>query len=232
MDVSVEKPLATARGTVEVDVYAEEHVKGRRYVLLVECKHWKAAVPQTVIHSFRTVVAETGANVGYVVSSGGFQSGAFSAAELTNLRLVTWEQFQADFEEAWLEHYLLPMIDERLATLIRYTEPLMPTSFTQVDDAGVERLKALLARHDQFGWFVTRFTPIGADIHREVPELPVRDRFAQLSASVPAAVLDATGYREFAEAAIQHGEHAIEEFQDALRAGGVDVPGAGGSAKA
>jgi restriction system protein len=191
---------------------------------MAECKHWNSAVPQTVIHSFRTVVAETGANVGYVVSSGGFQSGAFTAAELTNLRLVTWPEFQAEFEKAWLEHYLLPLVDERMAVLIRYTEPLVPASFTKVDDAGVERLKALLARHDQFGWFVTRFTPIGADIYREVPSLPVRDRFPELAESVPDAVLDATGYREFAKAVIEHGESAIEEFQAVLRAGGVDVP--------
>ena len=153
-----------------------------------------------------------------------FQTGAFTAAELTNLRLVTWEEFQGDLEEAWLEHCLLPLINERLAVLIRYTEPLVPRSFTEVDDAGVERIKGLLARHDEFGWFVTHFTPIGVGVYGKLPRLPLRDAFPELGANVPAAVLDATGYREFAEAAIEHGEDAIEEFQDALRAGGVEVP--------
>jgi len=95
----VEKTLATVRGNTSVDIYAEETVKGRKYVILSECKHWTAAVPQQVIHAFRTTVADVGANVGYVIASNGFQSGAFAASELTNLEL-TWEQFQAAFEES------------------------------------------------------------------------------------------------------------------------------------
>jgi len=36
----------------------------------------------------------------------GFQSGSFSAAELTNVELVTWEQFQEQFEETWYDEWL------------------------------------------------------------------------------------------------------------------------------
>lgn len=97
MAVETEKTVQTARGHVEVDVHAEDRLRGRRYVVAVECKHWRARVPQTVIHAFRTVVSEMGANAGYLVSSSGFQSGAMTAAELTNVRLVTWEEFQAEF---------------------------------------------------------------------------------------------------------------------------------------
>src|SRR5437763_917821 len=108
--VEVEKLLHTVRGDVAVDVYAEETVKGRRYTILCECKHWKAHVPQTVIHAFRTVVADSGGNLGYIVSSGGFQSGAFTATELSNLQLVTCEEFQKEFTESWFEHYLLAFV--------------------------------------------------------------------------------------------------------------------------
>jgi restriction system protein len=71
------------RGTAEIDVYATETVDGRSYTILVECKNWTARVPQAVIHGFRTVVADSGANLGYIVSAAGFQSGALTAAELT-----------------------------------------------------------------------------------------------------------------------------------------------------
>jgi hypothetical protein len=85
--VEVEKQIATVRGNVEIDVYAEETVRGRRYVILCECKFWKAAIPQHVIHGFRTVVADTGAHKGYIISIKGFQAGSYSAADLTNVEL-------------------------------------------------------------------------------------------------------------------------------------------------
>src|SRR4051794_18349245 len=97
--VEVEKTVRSVRGFVEIDVYGEEDINGRKHKIACECKHWQANVPQAVIHSFRTVVADIGANVGYLISSGGFQSGSFTAAELTNLELFTWEQFQDAFCE-------------------------------------------------------------------------------------------------------------------------------------
>jgi restriction system protein len=87
--VEVEKKVTTVRGEVEIDVYAEETVKGRKYTILCECKHWASRVPQSVIHSFRTTVADIGANVGYVISTSGFQAGAYAASELTNFNSRT-----------------------------------------------------------------------------------------------------------------------------------------------
>lgn len=222
--VEVEKVLAVARGSVEVDVYAEETVRGRRSVIVVECKHWASAIPQTVIHAFRTVVAESGANVGYLVSKAGFQSGALTAAELTNLRLLTWEEFQLEFESLWIENYMLPTVDERLATLIRYTEPIVPRSFIEVDEEAAEKLKVLIERHRPFSGLLLRFTPIMAEWRRGIPNLPLRARFANLEGKVPDAILDAVGYRELLDALLEHGEAATQQFQDALRAGGANIP--------
>ncbi|HYA43823.1 MAG TPA: restriction endonuclease [Syntrophobacteraceae bacterium] len=83
-EVEVEKLVSTARGTVKLDVYAEEVVKGRKYSIVCECKYWKRKVPQTIIHAFRTVVADIGANIAYIISLKGFQSGSMSAPELTS----------------------------------------------------------------------------------------------------------------------------------------------------
>src|SRR5215510_13924373 len=100
--VEIEKTVKTVRGNVELDVYAKETVDGRRYSIICECKRWSSRVPQEVIHGFRTVVSDIGANIGYIVSMRGFQSGAFKASELTNIELVTWEEFQSVFEQSWL----------------------------------------------------------------------------------------------------------------------------------
>jgi len=61
--------------------------------MLVECKYWKRPIPQTVVHAFRTVVADSGANVGLIVSLNGFQAGADSAALLSNVHLIDWYIF-------------------------------------------------------------------------------------------------------------------------------------------
>ena len=73
--VETEKTVKTSRGKVELDVYAEEEIKGRKYSIVCECKYWKKKIPQSVIHSFRTVVADLGANIGYIISLKGFRSG-------------------------------------------------------------------------------------------------------------------------------------------------------------
>jgi len=44
------------------------------------------------VHGVRTVMQDVGANVGYIISTGGFQKGAYAAAAATNVELVTWEQ--------------------------------------------------------------------------------------------------------------------------------------------
>jgi hypothetical protein len=100
--VEVEKPIETVRGEVVVDVFAEETVKGRRLATLVECKNWASRVPKQAIHAFRTVVAGSGAHVGYIVSSEGFQSGAFAAADLTNLRLKNGLSFKVTLKRPGL----------------------------------------------------------------------------------------------------------------------------------
>src|SRR6476660_968508 len=47
--------LQTVRGQVDVDVYAVDVAVSPPALTLFECKHWKRAVPQTVVHAFRTV---------------------------------------------------------------------------------------------------------------------------------------------------------------------------------
>lgn len=105
-------------------MYAEEVNKGRLGILLFECKNWRTRILQEKVHAFRTVVTETGANVGYIVSAAGFQKGAYLAAENSNVRLVTWDEFQAEFEQLWIERHLLPTVADRLDPLLTYTEPL------------------------------------------------------------------------------------------------------------
>ena len=212
--VEIERTLQTVRGVTEVDVYAEEVVRGRKSIILCECKHWKARVPQNVVHGFRTTMADTGANAGYIVSSSGFQAGAFAAVEATNVQLLTWSGFQAEFEHQWIEAHLVPEVGKRFDEFLRWTEPLPPT-------AG----RPLAAHEAQVFWDLWRsFQPIvgllmpfapwmrlmGHDL--EYPSLPLRgDRFALL----PEDLLQARGYRQLFDRVEVHAKAAVATLKAA-----------------
>ncbi|MDM7860559.1 restriction endonuclease [Alteromonas sp. ASW11-36] len=215
--VEVEKIIDTARGKVEIDVYAEEKVKGRKYTILCECKHWKGRVPQNVIHGFRTVTADIGANVSYLISLNGFQVGAFSAAKHTNTKLVTWEEFQNHFEQSWFDEYLSPNIAKKLNAIMTYSEPLLPSWFAALPEAKKAEYVTLKNKYDLFGALVMEFTPYARmfeDTKR--PSLPLIKRLdlpPSLLATIPTEILEAISYREFFESCLDYGLTAIEEFR-------------------
>ena len=85
LNAEIGKTFKTPRGNVEIDVFAvdENSVDKIRYI--VECKNWNQPIPQTVIHAFTTVMHEIGANIGFVISKQGLQSGAESYTQRTNI---------------------------------------------------------------------------------------------------------------------------------------------------
>jgi hypothetical protein len=99
-EVSKEVELA-GRGKKEVDVFVTDTHASYNKVYLVECKHWESRVPQEVVHSFKTVMEETGANTGFIVSKVGFQSGAHDAARFTNIKLLTFDELQHLYGNEW-----------------------------------------------------------------------------------------------------------------------------------
>lgn len=215
-DVEVEKKTPAVRGAVELDVYAEETVRGRKYAIACECKYWKSRIPQNVVHGFRTVVQDIGANIGYIISMEGFQSGAVSASDLTNLKLVTWEEFQDIFEESWFEEYFTKQIDQRLGGLMTYSEPFLPPWFGNMSEEDKSIYISLKEKYDLFGMLMQSLGPYSRMFRREpLPTLPLRARLTEdaLLRTVPDHILDETAYREFLEASVAYGESALAEFR-------------------
>lgn len=99
---SVEKSIKTVRGDVEIDVFSEKEI-GFKTIILCECKYWKSKVTQTVVHSFRTVVNDSGASYGIIISKSGFQKGAYFAALNSNISLFSFEEFQEKFLKDWFQ---------------------------------------------------------------------------------------------------------------------------------
>lgn len=98
---TVGKRIKLVRGDKEIDVAVEDAHIAPPSRCLCECKYWNKAIPQEVIHSFRTVVADYGAHRGFIISIAGFQAGAHKAVENTNISLVTFAQLQEIFFDRW-----------------------------------------------------------------------------------------------------------------------------------
>ena len=115
--------IATARGTVNIDVFAQDYKSTPAVEYLIECKYWNTEIPQTVIHSFRTVVNDYGAQYGLIIAKKGFQSGAYEAIKNTNIRLLSWQEFLLLFEERWLKNKVIGLY-KLMKPLEIYTDPL------------------------------------------------------------------------------------------------------------
>jgi restriction system protein len=216
MHAEIEKTVTLVRDVADVDVVAVETVNGRTNTIFCECKRWKSSIPKNVVHGFRTVVQDGGANVGYIITSSGFQRGAYAAADLTNLRLVTWPEFQAEFETLWIENYLRPEVTRRLDDLMELVEPLPPRGFKELTAPARARYVELRDKYWELGATAMLFTTYLKMIRPEVPNLPLQDRVSSSTTGMPDALLTATAYRDFLDILLPLGEQATEELKAAL----------------
>jgi restriction system protein len=116
----------------------------------------------TNIHAFRSVVNDLGANIGYIISLRGFQSGAFKSSKLTNVELVTWEEFQQRFFESWYEEYFAPEVARQLDEVLTYSEPVIVKWARWLDKMSDDDKREFLALKDQydiFGYLMMTYTP-------------------------------------------------------------------------
>lgn len=131
-ETEIEKTIKLVRGKKSIDVYALDKTQKPQIIYLCECKYWKKKVPQDVVHSFRTVVNDYGANFGIIISSMGFQSGAIIAAFRTNIKLLDWYGFQEIFFDRWITNTIKYIMDKKYP-LIYYTEPMNSGLFKEAE---------------------------------------------------------------------------------------------------
>ncbi len=132
-EAHVDYNIKTPRGSVDIDVFAIEKTSVNRNRYIVECKYWKSKIPQTVIHSFTTVMGETGGNVGYIISKKGTQSGGLDYTNSTNIKALTFDEFQKMYFEVWFVNYFIPTVKAVSEHLSDYTEPINSRRFRHMD---------------------------------------------------------------------------------------------------
>lgn len=208
--------VKTVRGTVEIDVLATETVQGREYKTLIECKNWTARVPQNVVHGFRAVIADIGANAGYIVSRAGFQAGAYEAAANTNVKLLSWTEFQSVFEDQWYWAHFTEQVRDVLDPLCEYLEPLpaMIHWDSYLTEAEINRLKEMYHQHFSLGAVIMMMQPHMALLpgrNLKVP-LPLGKR-TQDYGDLPSSLTSCVAYREFFDELVKHSLPILAEFQ-------------------
>ena len=207
------KRITTARGTVNIDVYAEDSSSQPSTTYICECKHWKSNVPKTVVHALRSVVQDYGANWGFIISSAGFQSGAYEAAENSPVRLLTWSEFQELYVDRWIRNYMFRRLGEEANPLVEYTEPINSRIFRKADRLDTKKqqhFRQLRKKYQTLGFFVILVS--SGSILRN---LPLRRKIQNLKAietGLPDDLLDAIYLRDFVEILCRHAREAVAAF--------------------
>lgn len=100
----------------DVDVLVKTKFLGENITWIVEAKHWKSKVTKAQVLALRSIVDDIGADRGFIISIAGFQSGAFEAAENTNVKLKTFEDLKSD-TKGFIESEILKTFYKRLLLL-------------------------------------------------------------------------------------------------------------------
>ena len=82
----------------DVDVLVKSHHVGFDVTWIVECKQWNTRISKVHVLALRTIVSETGADKGILLSEKGFQSGAIEAAKLTNVDVTSLHEAEIKSE--------------------------------------------------------------------------------------------------------------------------------------
>jgi hypothetical protein len=165
--------IALPRGAVDVDVLAEDSIDGIVHRVICECKNWKNSIPKEIVHAFRTVIQETGAHRGYIVSRAGFQTGAREAAYATNIELVTFAEFQERYFNKWFKKRVWS-VEDSIGDFNTYYEPLGPPGWSNLKyEEEKKRYQQILDKYLFAGLALMWFSPyMGIVGPLKIPPLP------------------------------------------------------------
>lgn len=108
------------RTTHDIDILIKTKYLGEDLTWIIEAKKWKSRVNKLQVLGLRTIADDIGADRAFIISEAGFQSGAYEAAENTNVKLKTYEELKTDTREL-VESEIIKTYKKRLELLeVRY----------------------------------------------------------------------------------------------------------------
>ncbi|TNC69871.1 hypothetical protein [Rubellimicrobium roseum] len=140
----------------------------------------------------------------------------YQAAANTNVRLLTWVQFQEVFEDQWYWESLINWVHENLDPLCSYLEPLpaMIHWDEHLDPEDVERLKVMHRDYMPLLPMLMSMMPYMSMLpgQRQKVLLPIGDRMRE-HIELPESLTSRTGYREFLVELERFCRPILSEFQ-------------------
>jgi hypothetical protein len=137
-EVQVGETVGGARAKHEIDVTARMSIAGVKQLWVIECKSWKRRVPKERVLTFLGVIEDVGADRGLLFSESGFQPGAISAAQNTNITLTSLAEFEQS-SPGEVSVARARVLDERIASLMQ--------DFTAIWDLSESERIAAFARY-------------------------------------------------------------------------------------
>jgi hypothetical protein len=167
-------------------------------------------LPREKVHAFRTVMDETGANRGYIISRAGFRQGAIEAAHSTNVELLTYEQFQERYFDKWITRRCRS-IEDAIGNFNVYYEPLgMPGYHLLQSDAERAAYDEVWQRYAFAGRMLMHFSPY-LRLLSNAP--PLRFDVTELDKRGWPVPQEAAGYRELLALLEHYGRIGLEELR-------------------
>lgn len=112
--------LQGVRAKHDVDVLITAQFLGTDVKWVVEAKKWKTRIPKEKVMALQSILSDTGADKGFIISEVGFQKGAHESAANTNIKLLTFKELK-ETTRHYIESEILKFYEERLKILdIRY----------------------------------------------------------------------------------------------------------------
>lgn len=207
--------LPIPRGSVNVDVYVEETIGNIIHRIICECKNWRNNIPKDVVHAFRTVMQETGAHRGYIISRVGFQRGAMEAAEATNIELVTFAEFQNVYFEKWIKASIWK-IENDVGDFNAYYEASGKPGYSKLkDDKERAVYDAVWHKYLFAGLMLMPFSPYrGMVDNYAFPTLPFDvSKLEKCGIIVPDNLKAAPAYREFFDILTEYARDGFEALR-------------------
>ncbi len=90
----------------DIDILVTTKFLGEDLIWIIEAKQWKSNVPKEKVLALRAIIDDVGADRGFIISEIGFQSGAYEAANNTNIKLKTFNELKKTTSELVQEEIL------------------------------------------------------------------------------------------------------------------------------
>ena len=147
----------------------------------------------------------------------GFQSGAFKAAQNSNVLLLDWQGFQELFVDRWYHQYALPKIRKEADPLVEYTEPINSRIFKKAEALNQERYAKFRSLREEYRSlaFFALYIDDAWEWKKERLRLPLKDQLGEkIKRRLPKDLLEVTTLRDFVEIFLFHLRKGVQAFDE------------------